>query len=562
MTIMSGRKAIMDLFQAEGVAHIFGNPGTTELPFIDILQDYPDMTYILALQEGVALGIAHMYAIASGKTGVANLHVAPGLGNATGALYNAAKGHAPLVVTVGQQDGRMAVREPVLSHDLVSMAKPLTKWAIEIRTPEEIPVIVPRAFKLAQDPPKGPVLLSLPTDVLEGEAEFPEVRIGGPYHRATRPDPAGISAAVEILCQAENPMIICGDGVSASGALAEVAALADLIGAQVYDTMFTGDLNFPMSLPNYRGNLTADYQTIRPMLQSADAILTVGAEVFTEVFYTPGSPIPEGCRLIQLNCSSWEIGKNIPADVGLLADPKLALQDLTGALETAMDGDAKKKAGERRKTMAAQKEEEIVRHQKRAQSKWESVPISPARLMVGLKNCLPESTVFFNEGITASVDVTRALQPSAAGSYYSGAGGGIGQALPGAIGLKLANPDRPVVAIVGDGSAMYTIQSLWTAAHHKIPVIYVIISNQSYRILKYNMNRFRRVLKIEPKTEPHPFMDLDDPPLNFVEIARGMGMAAKRVTRPDEIEHAAKEALEANVPYLLEVITEKKVPLQ
>ena len=562
MSIMSGRKAIMDIFQAEGVEYIFGNPGTTELPFIDILQDYPDITYILALQEAVALGIAQLYALASGKTGVANLHVAPGLGNAIGALYNCAMAKAPVVVTVGQQDGRMAVREPVLTHDVVSMARPIVKWAIEIRTPEEIPVILPRAFKVAQDPPRGPVMLSLPTDVLEGEAEFAEIRTGGAHHRITRPDPKGIAAAVEMLSTADHPLIVCGDGVSASGALDEVAALAELLGAQVYDTMFTAGLNFPISRPNYRGSLTADYHTIGPMIQEADVILAVGAAVFTEAFYTRANPIPKGCRLIQLDNSPWEIGKNIPVDLGLLADPKSGLADLADALVSAMDESAKQKADARSKIMVSQKAEETARHAKRVENKWDSVPISPARLLAGLKNCLPENTIFFNEAITASVDVTRALRPDKPGSYYAGAGGGIGQGLPGAIGVKLANPDRPVVAVVGDGSAMYTIQSLWTAAHHKIPVIYVIISNQSYRILKYNMNRFRRVLKIEPKAEPHPFMDLTDPPLDFVGIARGMGMAGKRVTQPDEIEQAVKAALDAEAPYMLEVICEKRVPLQ
>jgi len=552
----------MEIFQAEGVQYIFGNPGTTELGFIDILADYPQIQYILALHEGVALGIAHMYASASGKTGVANLHVAPGLGNAMGALYNAAMGNIPVVVTVGQQDSRMVVREPVLSHDLVAMAKPLTKWAVELHHTEEIPVILPRAFKLAQDPPRGPVLIALPTDVLEEEADFSLTHPGNSYYRITRPDPKGISAAAELLSHASHPVIVCGDGVAASHAHEELAELAQLTGAEVYDSMFTGGMNFPMSHPNFRGSLTAEYRTIGAMLAEADTILAVGAKVFVEAFYTRGHPIPEGCRLIQLDNSAWEIGKNIPATVGLLADPKPALQELFAAVASKMDQDAKKRAEQRCKMMASQKEDEQKRQEKRARNKWDSVPISPARLVSGLRDCLPDDAVIFNEAITASVDVTRTLQPEKPGNYYSNHGGGIGQGLPGAIGVKLAKPDQPVVAIIGDGSAMYTIQSFWTAAHHNVPVVYIIISNQSYRILKYNMNRFRRVLNIAPREEPHPFMDLTDPPLDFVKIARGMGMAGKRVTRPDEIEQAVKEALASQAPYVLEVMTERNVPAQ
>jgi len=179
---------------------------------------------------------------------------------------------------------------------------------------------------------------------------------------------------------------------------------------------------------------------------------------------------------------------------------------------------------------------------------------------ISLKNVLPKETVIFNEGITASVDVTRALEPDEPGSYFSNTGGGIGQGLPGAIGIKLANPEKPVVAIVGDGSAMYTIQSLWTAAHHNVPVIYVIISNQSYRILKFNMNRYRRTMNIEPRGRPHPYMDLTEPPLDFVSIAGGLGVAGKCITYPDDIRPSLKEAINLGKPYVLEVRTDGRAP--
>lgn len=172
MTIMAGRQAIMEIFRAEGVDHIFGNPGTTELGFMDILQDYPDIRYIVCLHESIALGAAQMYANASGKTGVVNLHVAPGLGNALGALYNAAIGKMPLIVTAGQQDTRMVVREPVLSYDLVAMAKPLAKWSVQLQHVDEIPTIFHRAFKVAQDPPRGPVFIALPGNVIDEEADL------------------------------------------------------------------------------------------------------------------------------------------------------------------------------------------------------------------------------------------------------------------------------------------------------------------------------------------------------------------------------------------------------
>ncbi|MEE9612408.1 MAG: thiamine pyrophosphate-binding protein [Desulfatiglandales bacterium] len=561
MTVMTGRKAIMEIFQTEGVRHIFGNPGTTELGFIDMLQDYPKIRYILALHEGVALGIAHMYANASGKTGVVNLHVAPGLGNAIGALYNAYVGKMPLVVTVGQQDTRMIVREACLSHDLVAMAKPLTKWAVQLQHAEEIPVILPRAFKVSQDPPRGPVLVSLPGNVIEEETDFDLPNTSDPFRR-TRPDPKGISAAADLLIKADHPAIICGDGVASSQAQEELVKMAELVGAQVWSTMFTGSLNFPATHPQYRGDLPPEHRAIRLMLGESDLILAVGANLFDEVFYNSDSPLPEGCELIHLDNSLWEIGKNLPTKIGLLADPKLALQELLTVVESKMEQTIKERVEERRALMASQKKEELERQKKRAQEKWDSSPISTARLMAELNEYLPDDVVIYSESITATADLMRTLQPDKPGSLFGNHGGGIGQGLPGALGVKLANPDRPVIAIIGDGSAMYSVQSFWTAAHHNIAVVYIIISNQSYRILKYNMNRYRRTQKIAPRGQPYPFMDLTDPPLDFVEIAHGMGIDGKLITKPDDIKEALREALSIDRPYILEVRTEGGVPKQ
>jgi len=365
-----------------------------------------------------------------------------------------------------------------------------------------------------------------------------------------------------LLIKADLPAIICGDGVASSQAQEEIVKMAELVGAQVWSTMFTGSLNFPTAHPQYRGDLPAEYRAIRLMLGETDLILAVGANLFEEVFYAPDSPLPEGCELIHLDNSLWEIGKNLPTKIGLLADPKLALQELLTVVESKMEQATKKRVEERRILMASQKKEELERQKNRAQEKWDSSPISTARLMADLNEYLPDDVVIYSESITASADLMRTLQPDKPGSLFGNHGGGIGQGLPGALGVKLANPDRPVIAIIGDGSAMYTVQSFWTAAHHNIAVVYIIISNQSYRILKYNMNRYRRTLKIAPKGQPYPFMDLTDPPLDFVEIAHGMGLDGKLITKPDGIKPALREALSLDMPYILEVRTEGGVPQQ
>lgn len=558
MVRMAGRRAIMDIFQAEGVEYIFGNPGTTELGFIDILRDFKSIRYILALQEGVALGMAHMYANASGKTGVVNLHVAPGLGNALGMLYNAAVGKMPLVVTAGQQDTRILAREPLLSYDLVAMAKPLCKWAVELRHTSEIPIILPRAFKVAQDPPRGPVFISLPGNVLDDEADL-TLPTPQRVFRRMRPDPEGLAAAADLLAAASEPAIICGDGVAASQAQAALVLLAEALGAPVWGSLIPGAVNFPMSHEQYRGQLTGEYPAIQRALGEADVVLAVGAGLFTEVFYSPGTPLPEGCRLIQIDNGSWEIGKNLPASVGLLSDPKLALEELLEAVASRQSPEAGEQAKRRREALAQIKRQENKRLEKRLQEKWDSVPISPARLMAELKACLPQDAVIYNESITAAADVVRALDLDRPGSYFGNHGGGIGQGLPGALGVSLALPDRPVIAIVGDGSAMYTIQSFWTAAHHHIPVIYLILSNRSYRILKFNLNRYRRQLGLSPESD-YPHMDLDAPPLDFARLAEGMGVNGRQVTEPSELGPALREALGHGGPYVLEVVTEGRGP--
>jgi benzoylformate decarboxylase len=272
-------------------------------------------------------------------------------------------------------------------------------------------------------------------------------------------------------------------------------------------------------------------------------------------------PLPEGCALIQVDTSSWEIAKNIPAAIGLQADPKLALQELAEELVPRLTDGFQQRAAQRRASLAAQKQHEHKRQEQRARDRWDSTPIAPPRLMAALRDSLPDNVVVYNEAITANADLMRTLSFAQPGSLFGNHGGGIGQGLPGALGVKLANPERPVIALIGDGSSMYTVQSFWTAAHHNIPVLYIILNNQSYRILKFNMNRYRRSLQI-PSGRPYPHMDLTNPALDFVAIAHGMGVLGRRVTRPADIQPAVREALALGKPYVLDILMEGRVPAQ
>ncbi|HTI54222.1 MAG TPA: thiamine pyrophosphate-binding protein [Verrucomicrobiae bacterium] len=521
---MRGRQVFMESLIGHGVEYIFGNPGTTESPILDALLDYPQLRYIVALHEGVALGAASYYAQTAGRVAVVNVHVAPGLGNALGMLYNAFKARAPLVVTAGQQDTRLRLRGPVLGHDLVAMAAPLTKWSVQVERADEFALIMHRALKIASDPPAGPVFVALPIDVMEQETELASAPPGR-LHRAPAPDPAGIEAAARLLLGGRRPAIVVGD--DAAGATAELTALAEQVGAAVWCEGIRAHQVVPSAHPNFRLGLPFDAVAIRRALDDADVVLLVGGPFFEEVWYAPGSPLPPGAAAIQVESSPERLAHNLPVAVGLVSDPRAALAALRGAVERGAPAAFRSAAAGRNEALRALKAQDAQ----------------------------PPDAIVVDESITAGPDLARTVQFERAGDYVGARGGGIGQALPGALGVKLGHPDRPVVALSGDGSAMYSIQALWTAAHHDLAVAFVILNNREYRILKHNMDTYRQRFGAKPD-RGYPNMDLVSPDLGFVDIARGLGVEGVRVTTPGELRPALDRALGAGRPFLLDVAIE------
>jgi benzoylformate decarboxylase len=549
---MRGKHVFMESLIAHGVGHIFGNPGTTESPILDALLDYPQLRYIVTLHEGVALGAASYYAQASGKPAVVNVHVAPGLGNALGMLYNAFKARVPLVVTAGQQDTRLRLRGPVLGHDLVAMAAPLTKWSVQVERADEFALIMHRALKIATDPPAGPVFVALPIDVLEQEtdlAPFPP----GDLYRSPAPDSGGVQAAVELLMRAQRPAIVAGD--DAAGAAAELSALAELLGAAVWCEGIRAKQVLPSAHANFRLGLPFDTVGIRKALDGADVVLLVGGPFFEEVWYAPGSPLPADAVAIQVEGSPERLAHNIAVSVGLVSDPHAALSALRVAVERSAGPGFRDAAARRNEALRALKTEDAQAQRARAAKRWDQAPISVPRLVAEIEAALPGDAIVVDESITASIDLARTVDFDGPGSYVGARGGGIGQALPGALGVKLAHPDRPVVALSGDGSAMYSIQALWTAAHHDLAVVFLILNNREYRILKHNMDTYRQRFGAKPD-RGYPNMDLVSPDLGFVDMARGMGVEAARVSKPDELRSALDAALGAGRAYLLDIAIE------
>ena len=551
MAKMTGVDALMAVLDSYDVEYVFGNPGSTEVVFMDALYQHPRIKYMLALHETVAMGMAGGYSWASGKTGFVNVHTAPGVANAISALYNANVADFNIVLTAGQQDTRLIQREPGLTGDLVSMTKPFTKWSAEVQHPQDIPLMMHRAFKMSGQTPQGPTFLSLPQDVLSREAD---IEVGRPswIPSGLRPDPEAIDRAATMLAGAKSPVLFLGFRVSRCGALGEAVELAELIGARVTENRIRAETAFPSDHPLFEGGMWTDVPNAPDVLKDADVVMAIGANFISQLFYTSDQIVNPASKVIHLDTDPWEIGKNQPTDIGILADIKAALRELLTAVSEKMTGDDRAGARERvsRISDANHRRREVIWEQ--AQSGGNAEPMPASRLMLGLKEAIPPDTVIVDGGITSSMALRDLLDFGDAESYLAvrDNDGSLGDALPMAMGVKLALPDRPVVGVVGDGNAMYSIQGLWTAAHHQIPVVWVICNNATYRILKLNS---MRVLGPEAREKLHS-VDLGGPALNFARIAESLGIDGVQVTRGDEVRPAIERALALGKPALVDAV--------
>ena len=553
MPMMPGKTALLELLKQEGVRIIFGNPGTTELPLMDALAAEQELRYVLALQEAPAMGMADGYAQASGGLAMVNLHAAPGLGNAMGMLYDAQKAGSPIIVTAGQHEQRFNFTEPLLWADLPSIARPFVKWSAEVRQVSDLPRAIHRAATTALAPPTGPVFLSLPGDILLDSADL---ELGTPTRVApmTRGDAGAIAAAAAALARAENPVIMAGDCVPQSNALAELVALAELLGAAVYDETMASRTMFPSSHPLYRGSLPRLPATLRGMLSQHDLLLSVGADLFTLSLPGDVESLPEGMPVVHLDTDPWELGKNYPEQVAILGDPKATLPELTAAVRRAY---TEAEAGRAVTRLAHVKAEGVASlHQLHAlaDAAIDRTPIHPLALMQAIGRVLPPEAVVIDETVSSGAGLRRFLRSDDAQSFFGLRGGGIGWGLPAAIGAKLALPERPVVALIGDGSALYTIQGLWTAAHEKLSMVFVVINNSSYRILKQRTNAMKA---LAAQTDRYVGMDLDNPRVDFCAVAQGFGLATHRATRLSEVSELLEQGLLAAGPTLIDVAVDR-----
>jgi benzoylformate decarboxylase len=553
----TGRFAILEQLLADDIRFMFGNPGTVEQGFLDALGSYPELQYILTLQETVAVGIADGYARATKRPTVVQLHSGVGLGNGVGMMYQAKRGGAPLVVLAGESGLRYDAMDAQMAADLVAIAEPVTKWATRVVEPGSLLRVLRRAIKIAATPPTGPVFVALPADILDAPNDEEVVRTSIPQTRSI-PDASLIDEAAGLLASARRPMIIMGDGIAMSEAQAELTRVAETLGAVVWGAN-SSEANIDEAHPLFQGHLGHMFgEHSRGIVNPADAVLIVGTYVFPEVFPLLSNVFGEGAKIVHIDLDAYEIGKNFGVDLGLVSDPKLTLAALGAALQRRMtdaDREAARSravglAGEKDQTAAARREEDLEARR--------AGPLHASQFMEELARRLPPDAMIFDEALTFSPEVTQYLPPRRPGSFFQTRGGSLGVGIPGAIGLKLAHPDRTVVGFTGDGGSMYTIQALWTAAHHRVGAKFVILNNGAYQLLKLNIKQYWKDQGLPENDFPASF-DLHDPDIRFDQLAQAMGVGSVRVETPEQVGPALDAAFADERPFLIDLVVSNEV---
>ncbi|MET0496019.1 MAG: thiamine pyrophosphate-binding protein [Actinoplanes sp.] len=558
-TAVTGHRRLLQQLHADGVRYLFGNPGSSEEGLLDELTRFPEIDYVMGLQEAAVVCTADGYAQATGKPAVVLLHSGVGLGNAVGSLYHALHRQTPMVVLAGEAGVAYDALEAHMSVNLVDIARPVTKYATRATHPGSLARLLRRCLKVAATPPRGPVFLAVPQDVLD---QLNDELIVPTVYLDTRvvPEPGAVDRAAALLARARNPVILAGDGVAASGAVDELVALAQAWGAPVWGAM-ASELIMPWTHPLYAGLTGHMFGTdSAAIVAQADAVVVCGTYLFPDVFPDTAGPIPAEATVVHIDLDPYAIAKNHPVTIGMVSDPRLTLRALTGALDRVMTGPQRAEAAQRVQRHTEDKDRAHAAARALDETRAEETPLRMSVVARRLAEQLPADAIVFDEALTNSPDLTRWLTPSTPGQFFQTPGGTLGVGIPGAVGAKLAHPGRTVVGFTGDGGAMYTYQALWTAAHHRIGAKFVVCNNSSYRLLKENLVRYWQDTGGSDGRPFPPFFDVHEPGIDFTALAGSLGVAAAQVSKPGDVESAVRAMLGHDGPYLLEVMLDREVP--
>jgi len=522
-----------DLLRSLGMTTVFGNPGSTEQAF---LRDFPDdFTYVLALQEASAMAMADGYTQVTGIPALVSLHTAAGTGNAMGNLVSAFRANTPLIVTAGQQTREMLLHDPYLSNrDETILPQPWVKWAYQPVRAEDVPGAFMRAYAVATQPPAGPVFLSVPLDDWDKPAHAPEP-VRAISHRVA-PDATRLREFAARIDRAEHPLLVFGSEVDRSGGWDAGVALAEKLRAPVYGSMLPDRVSFPEDHPLYAGTLPMTIAEVSETLRGHDIVVVIGAQVFRYYPYVPGDYLPAGTDLLQITANP-DLAAVAAAGDSLLGDVRISIEQLTDLIQ------------------------ESARPAPPAPNRDRSVELSTApppliadTVYAALSTVIPDDAVVVNESTSTLDEQERWLPTTRSKSFFATGGGGIGWGVPASVGIALGDRargvHRTVVATIGDGSFQYSVQAIWTAAQHKLPIVFVVLQNGAYEILKS--------FALLGGTPGVPGLDL--PGLDIVSVAAGFGCRTAHVSNTEELAREFKSALEAEGPSVLVVPTEAKLP--
>lgn len=548
-----GVELLLDFLEAHEFRYVFGNPGTFEQSFMEALSRRHQLQYMLGLHESVAVAMADGYARASGQPAFVNVHASVGVANGLSQIYNAMVHRSPLLITAGQAQTRMLVEQPLLAADTVSLAGPFTKWAWELRRPEDLVTAIRRGYKVALSAPRGPIFLSLPIDVLDAGSDPVRnemVRLHPPGR--SQPDPEAVALAAQVMCQATRPVILCGDDVGRTGATGELVRFAETLGASVY-ALAQCEMSFPNDHPQFVRTLNPSSPATRDHLAGADAVMAVGTALFQQLL-DPGVPIlPAGVPIVHVVESDWEADKNILSTVALVADLASSLKALQAAVDSDWDDAKAAHAAARRAEARARKQDQVARLRKRLDAAALAEHIDGLHLMSVLRSVMPDEFTVIEEAPTAVSALQQVFSFSRPRSLFGNRGGALGWGMPAALGVQLALPGRMVVAVIGDGAANYSIQALWTAAHYQLPVKFVICNNHGYQVLRTNLAEYLP----DADTRGLVGMDLTEPDVDYLTLAAGYGVPARRIEGREGLAAGLAGTLGVAGPALVEVALPK-----
>lgn len=550
---MTGAEVVCRILKDEGVKYVFGVPGNSEVPLLDALAQTPEIRYISAIHESVSMAMADGYARASGNVGVVLVHTTPGTANIIGNLYNAYDAGTPIVALAGQQDSRLKWSDPLLDSDLLPMVSQHTKDRWWVGHGQDIARALDRAFKEATTPPTGPVFLSIPRDLQAQTVvldHFPQQR--QQVHMDIRPDRESLARAAQLLVAAEQPAILAGCQVPDAGAIPELAELAETLGAPVFTTGLVPKFIFPTNHPLYYGRVPPIGFALPGLEGSADVLVAVGSHLFKQLFHIEGPLIPPTTKLIHIDLDPWGLARDCPAEVALVASPKTALAELANEVRRLMSASQRQKSQRRFKHLKSLRGQAKAACEVDFRKEWDAVHLRPSRAIKEVADALPSGSVVVDEAVMLTSYVANIMEFSEPGSYFCSILC-LGWGLPASLGVALATSRRPVVALVGDGCALFGLQAMWTAAKYQIPVIIVVLNNRCYTAIKWGFAMYP-----ERKSGDGADLGYDLGDVDFPQLAQAFGISGQRIEDPAQIGPALERAIGEEKPVLFDLVVDPR----